>query len=162
MHTLNEYRLEFKGKKKEGYYKVFSVLSPIFFILSVVCIIPSFLVSLFFLFGFGVFFVLCIVLDIIAKQYVFTMEYCWNDGVFSVKRINIDGKETVCEEFDISDISTITLVDELGEGLNYTDQEADNDKFFVKIEVKKRDFYLSLDKYMYSLVCLGGRSDLLG
>lgn len=161
MRSLNEYCIECKGKKKEGIYKVCALLAPICLIIALAGIFPAVIVNLWFLLGVGALLIIALVADIVAKRNVYTIAYLWRDDCFWIKKIDLDGKESILEEIKCDQRVAVAIVEDFSDGIDYTDKNDNNRKITVKLKYDGRKVYVSLDKYMYSLICLGGRNDIL-
>ena len=166
LRILSNYKLDFRIEKKERMYKFCIYFSAILRILAVFLIFPSVFLSYYIFIAVGISVVSSLIMDNSAKKWVYTIRYEWHDGIFSIIKIDIDGKEKTVEEVKCNRIKKLEKVNpnEIPPTANryyYSKHLTDISEVY---EVKYRDcdtgFYITPDKYMFALMDEGRKNGI--
>lgn len=87
------------------------------------------------------------------QRIFFTYRYTVSNGILTIKKIDINGKETVKEEFNVINASNVSIVDKIDDsGEVYFSEKSDDTDLIIKVDISERYFFMLSDKYMYSLL----------
>ena len=154
MRILSDYRLEFRMEKNRRLYTFGIHFAPVCRLLIVVLILLAVTLSPFFAIGIPLCVALSVMFDYFAKKSVYTLEYAWHDGVFTITHITIDGEEKCLERLDCGRIS-LKRTDILPDNtIDYSAKDRCDDRIKVLLESKEgvRKIFITPDKYMYALI----------
>ena len=151
MLISNSYSLEYKYEEKKGLFQKLHYTANVFKIICICLIAVSFW-QIWALIGVGVSLATVVVLSLYKQRILFTYRYTVSDGTLIVKKIDINGNETVKEELDVNNIDNISIVEQISDGDVYFNEKMEDTDLIVKIEIEKRRFFILSDKYMYSIL----------
>lgn len=154
LRILSDYRLEFRMEKNRALYNFGIYFAPVCRLLIVVLILLAVTLSPFFAIGIPVCIALSVLSDNIAKKCVYTLEYSWHDGVFTITHITLDGEEKRLERLDCGSVlvkRTDILPDET---IDYSAKDNCDERIKVLLECERdgKKIFITPDKYMYALI----------
>ncbi len=152
MLISNSYSLEYKYEKTKGLFQKLHIAANVFKIVTLCLAVISFW-QVWTLIGVVISFGFVIALTMYKQRIFFTYRYTVSNGILTIKKIDINGKETVKEEFNVINASNVSIVDKIDDsGEVYFSEKSDDTDLIIKVDISKRYFFMLSDKYMYSLL----------